>query len=50
MDDLKSIIRSPDKSELERYTQQTPGFYQLIKILEKLAGEIAQGRSYVPTQ
>lgn len=48
MGDLKSIISSPDKSELNNYTQKYPGFYRFMKILENLARGISNGNIQVP--
>ena len=48
MGDLKSIIRSPDKSKLDKYTQKYPGFCRFMKILENLARGISNGSIPVP--
>lgn len=48
MPELKSIIHSPDKNELDKYTQKYPGFYRFMKILETLARGISNGSIPVP--
>lgn len=48
MSELKSIINSPDKNVLDKYTQKYPGFYRFMKILETLARGISNGSISVP--
>ena len=49
MDKIKSIMDSCSRRELDHYCQQYRGFYQSMKLLERLALGISQGNIQVPT-
>ena len=48
MVDLKKILGSANKHELETYSQKYDGFYRFMKVLETLAAGIADGSISVP--
>jgi hypothetical protein len=48
MKELKKILDSANKHELEIYTQKYDGFYHFMKVLETLAAGIADGSIPVP--
>lgn len=48
MDDLKKILDSTDKHELNVYSQKYDGFYRFMKILETLAAGIVDGSIPIP--
>lgn len=48
MPQIKTIIESDDKEELDKYYELHEGFYQYMKILENLANAIASGSIKVP--
>jgi hypothetical protein len=50
MKDLKKILDSANKHELEIYTQKYNGFYHFMKVLETLAVGIADGSIPVPAK
>ena len=43
MPQIKTIIDSADKEELDKYCDSYDGFYRYMKILENTAGAIANG-------
>jgi hypothetical protein len=43
MSQIKTIIDSADKEELNKYCDSYDGFYRYMKILENTAGAIANG-------
>ena len=43
MPQIKTIIDSADKEELNKYCDSYEGFYRYMKILENTAGAIANG-------
>jgi len=48
MPQIKTIIESDDKEELNKYYDSHEEFYQYMKILENLANTIARGSIKVP--
>ena len=48
MNDLKKILDSTVKNELNQYCQKYDGFYHFMKILEGLATGISDGSIPVP--
>jgi hypothetical protein len=48
MSDLKEIITSAAKNNLDAYCQKYDGFYHYMKLLEKLAAGISNGTIAVP--
>ncbi len=49
MGDIKKILDSNTRSEMDLLCQQYDGFYRYMKLLEKLASGIACGKIQVPS-
>lgn len=49
MNDLKALMDSTPKEEMDLYCEQYNGFYLFMTLLEDLAEAISTGRVYVPT-
>jgi len=48
MDDVKKIMDSASRQEMDLYCEEYDGFYCVMKLLESLAAGIADGRIPVP--
>lgn len=49
MNDLKALMNSTPKEEMDLYCERYDGFYLLMTLLEDMAEAISTGRVYVPT-
>lgn len=49
MNDLKALMDSTPKEEMDLYCEQYNGFYLFMTLLEDLAGAIEGGIIYAPT-